>query len=89
MAEQEEGPVLARWFLRYLRKGEPYIRVHSTINALAGDHRTDESLAEALLELAEQGNADAQFVAGIEVRYGIGTDRSYETQILRMLTSPD
>ena len=78
MTDQEEGPVLSRWFLGDLRKGEPYLRVHSMIEALARDHGTDESLAEALLELAEQGDPDAQYVAGIAVQYGIGTDRSYE-----------
>ncbi len=78
MTGQEGGPVLSRWFLGDLRKGEPYLRVHSMIEALAKDHGTDESLAEALLELAKQGDPDAQYVAGIAVQYGIGTDRSYE-----------
>ncbi len=71
-------PRLAHWFLNGGKRSEPYVEVQSLIDGLMRDGITDEELVSAIRRMADEGDADAQYVLGTAYQYGLGLEHSDE-----------
>ena len=71
-------PRLAHWFLNDQKKSEPFVEVQSLIDGLMRNGITDEELVSAIKIMADEGDADAQYVLGTAYQYGLGLDHSDE-----------
>ena len=71
-------PKLAHWFMNDQKKSEPYVKVQFLIDSLMRDGITDEELVSAIKVMADEGDADAQYVLGTAYQYGLGLEHSDE-----------